>query len=166
MIKNFRGRSGLVVLTVCGVVWVTLYVIIDWKCRATPCTSRDGCGKAIEEQDSLNQRQNNHQKDPSGIQTDDHSLSESPNNLQNKPIQNPSQNFLDTERLVVRDCVSGDIVAEVSDTVELVPFNRRNLSATGESPQERQKSFQHVFDTRAWGSGRDRIIKGFNASGN
>ena len=120
----------------------------------------------LDSRNNIESNQNNLHKDPSGIQTDHYNMPESPHNLQNKPGQATSQSFPDPERHFVRECVSGDTIGEVADTLELVPLDPLDPRATEESPRERQKSFQHVFDARAWGHGWDQNNKGLNASGN
>ena len=73
-----------------------------------------------------------------------------------------------TARRFIRNCITGEILGEAADPLELRSFETTFLdpSAVNESHQERQRSFQHVFDTREWGKGPRGDRNNFHASGN
>lgn len=68
---------------------------------------------------------------------------------------------------LVRNCVSRRVIGKVPPSVSrrLVDLPREAPGDTRESSGTRAQSFQHVFDTRAWGHDWDPNHRGLNASG-
>lgn len=64
----------------------------------------------------------------------------------------------------VRNCITNEIIGQLPKDLKTVLFK----SPSGISPEtaeDRKKSFQKVFNTRAWGHSWDTQHKGLNASG-
>ena len=96
-----------------------------------------------------------------------------PNDVQNQNTNSNSEvsqvlPINATARRFIRNCITGEILGEAADPLELRSFDTTILdpSVVNESHQERQRSFQHVFATRAWGKGPLGDRNGFHASGN
>ena len=104
--------------------------------------------------------------------------SPTPCTLERNDVQNQNTNFNAEEskvlpinataRRFIPNCITSEILGEAADPLELRSFETTVLdpSALNESHQERQRSFQHVFDTRAWGKGPPLGRNEFHASGN
>ena len=64
----------------------------------------------------------------------------------------------------IRNCITGNIIGKLPEDLNVMSL--RQISGTSpETAAIRKKSFQKVFDTRAWGHDWDAQHKGLNASG-
>lgn len=82
------------------------------------------------------------------------------NNLINKSEKNHTSSD-------VLECVTGDVVGRIPPNLDIAPISlSTRLHGARENTQDRHKSFQHVYDTKAWGYGWDSNNKGLNVSGN
>ena len=64
----------------------------------------------------------------------------------------------------VRECVTGNVVAVLPD-LHLTPLQPLHHNARKETSSDRMKSFQRVFDSRAWGGGQNPGNMDLAASG-
>ena len=54
---------------------------------------------------------------------------------------------------VVRHCVSGGVIGELKSDIQTIPFPTSHPSQAAENREAREKSFNEVFEKRAWGEG-------------
>ena len=54
---------------------------------------------------------------------------------------------------VVRHCVSGGVIGELKSDIQTIPFPTPHPSQAAEDREAREKSFNKVFENRAWGGG-------------
>ncbi|ELU16741.1 hypothetical protein CAPTEDRAFT_222214 [Capitella teleta] len=64
----------------------------------------------------------------------------------------------------VRECLTGDVIGMLPANLDLVAF-RAQRKISQETDAQRAKSFQKVFESRAWGHSWDAQYHGINASG-
>lgn len=64
----------------------------------------------------------------------------------------------------VRNCITNEIIGRIPDDLKTALFRSPN-GISPETTEDRKKSFQKVFNTRAWGHSWDTQHKGLNASG-